>query len=146
MTAGSDQISALVNRMIEEIQNRRNIGLCDEIFSDAFVNHTPPPGISGDRDGMRRLFSMVHIGFPDGRITVEDQVSGNGKVWTRKTFSGTHAGVFAGVAPTGRVMTYRVVDVLAVRDGKITEHWSVLDRLELFRQLGLIQDRTATHG
>jgi predicted ester cyclase len=125
--------------MIEEIQNGKNIGLCDELFSPAFVNHTPPPGISADRDGMRQLFSMVHAGFPDGRISVEDQAAANGRVWTRKAFAGTHTGFFAGVAPTGNVVTYRVIDILAVQDGQITEHWAVVDRLDLYRQLGLVQ-------
>ena len=105
-----EQSAALVNRMIEEIQNRKNLDLCDELFSDAFVNHTPPQGISPDRQGMRRLFSMTHAGFPDGRISVR---------------------------------CFRSVDILAVQDDKITEHWSVLDRLDLFRQLGLIEMRPA---
>jgi predicted ester cyclase len=139
MTA--EQSKDLVNRMIEEIQNKKNIDLCDELFSDAFVNHTPPKGIAADRNGMRQLFSTVHAGFPDGRISIEDQVCGSGRVWTRKTFAGTHTGVFAGVGPTGKVVTYRVIDILAVHGGKITEHWHVVDRLDLFQQLGLATAR-----
>jgi predicted ester cyclase len=134
-----EQSRDLVNRMIEGIQNNKNIALCDELLSDVFVNHTPPQGIADDREGMRRLFPMMHAGFPDGRISIEDQVAESGRVWTRKTFTGTHTGVFAGVAPTGKVVTYQVIDILAVQNGKITEHWSVLDRLDLFLQLGLIQ-------
>ncbi len=82
---------------------------------------------------------MTHAGFPDGRIAVEDHVAAAGRVWTRKTFTGTHTGAFAGAAPTGKVVTYRVVDILAVKDGRLAEHWSVVDRLDLFRQLGLVQ-------
>lgn len=129
---------ALVNRMIEEIQNEKNLDLCDELFAKDFINHTPPRGMSNDREGMRRLFAMTHAAFPDGRIVVDDQIAESGRVWTRKTFKGTHMGVFASAAPTGRIVTYQVIDILAVRDGKMTEHWSVLDRLDLFRQLGLV--------
>lgn len=135
------QGKALVNRMIEEIQNRKRIDLCDELFSADFVNHTPPQGISADREGMRELFARVHAGFPDGRVVVEDQAAADGRVWTRKTFTGTHTGVFAGVAPTGKVMTYSVIDILVVRDGKLAEHWAVVDRLDLLQQLGLVQRR-----
>lgn len=46
-----DQSREIVNRMIEGIQNKKNIALCDELFSDDIVNHTPPPGISADREG-----------------------------------------------------------------------------------------------
>ncbi len=134
----SDQLTIdLVNRMIEEIQNNKKIELVDEIFAVSFVNHSPPPNVSGDRAGMRHLFAMVHTGCPDGRIVVKDQISDGHKVWTRKIFTGTHTGDFAGVGPTGKVITYEVVDILAVEKGKITEHWSVVDRFELFQQLGL---------
>jgi steroid delta-isomerase-like uncharacterized protein len=129
----------LVNRVIEEMQNRKNLDLCEQLFAEAFVNHTPPQGIAADRNGMRQLFALVHAGFPDGRVTIHDQVAAGAKVWTRKTFAGTHTGVFAGVAPTGKVVRYEVIDILAVQDGKITEHWNVVDRLDLYRQLGLVR-------
>jgi steroid delta-isomerase-like uncharacterized protein len=133
----TDPATRLVNLMIEEIQNNQRLERCDELFAEDFVDHTPAPGAPSGRDGMREIFARTHIGFPDGRITVEDQISDGHRVWTRKVFTGTHTGDFAGLAPTGRVITYRVMDVLAVRDGKLTEHWSVVDRLDVRRQLGL---------
>jgi predicted ester cyclase len=129
----------LVNRMVEEIQNKKRIELCDELFSADFVNHTPPPGIPADRAGMRELFARLHAAFPDGRVTVLDQAAESDRVWTRKAFKGTHTGTFAGVAPTGKTVTYEVIDILAVRDGKLAEHWAVVDRLDLSLQLGLVR-------
>jgi steroid delta-isomerase-like uncharacterized protein len=129
----------VVNRMIEEIQNNKKLDLVDELFSETFTNHTPASNTPGNRDGMRQLFAMVHKAFPDGRITVHDQTSDGKKVWTRKSFRGTHTGDFGNVAPSGKVITYQIIDVLAVEDGKITAHWSVLDRLDLYRQLGLVK-------
>jgi predicted ester cyclase len=135
----ADESRALVNLMIDEIQNKKNIELCEALFSDTFVNHTPVAGISNDRGGMRQLFSRMHVGFPDGHVAVDDQIAGGGKVWTRKTFRGTHTGVFAGVAPTGKMISYQVADILVVQAGKITGHWSVVDRLDLAEQLGLVR-------
>jgi len=129
----------LVNRMIEEIQNRRNIDLVDEIFAPDFVNHTPSPGGSGDRAGMREIFATAHTAFPDGVVVVEHQVASGDKVWTWKSFSGTHTGPLRGLAPTGNKVTYQVVDILRVQDGKITDHWGLVDRLPLMRQLGLVK-------
>jgi steroid delta-isomerase-like uncharacterized protein len=129
----------LVNRMIEEIQNNKHIELCDELFSENFINHTPPPGIASNRDGMRQLFSMMHTAFPDGHISIADQISDGSKVWTRKTFSGTHTGAFRNIPPTGKTITYEVVDILTIENGKMTQHWSVVDRLNLFQQLGAIK-------
>jgi predicted ester cyclase len=133
----SDANRALVNLMIEQIQNRKNIGLVDELFSEDFLNHTLLPGIASDRNGMRALFSMFHTAFPDGVVTVEDQISSDDKVWTRKFFSGTHTGPFRSIAPTGNRVTYTVVDILGIRCGKMVDHWSLIDRLPFLQQLGL---------
>ena len=88
---------------------------------------------------MRQLFSMTHTAFPDGRILIEDQISDGDRVWTRKLFTGTHTGLFGSISPTGNTITYRVMDILTVKDEKMTEHWSVVDRLDLFQQLGVIK-------
>jgi predicted ester cyclase len=133
-----DKSRDLVNLMIEEIQNKGNIDLVDEIFSEDFVNHHPPANISNDRNGMRQLFSMIYAAFPDGRITIGDQISDGKKVWTRKSFRGTHTGNFGSIQPSGKVITYQVIDILGIEGGKITEHWSVLDRYSLLQQLGVI--------
>jgi predicted ester cyclase len=135
----SDPNSNLVNLMIEEIQNRKNIDLVDEIFAESFLNHTPLRGISSDRSGMRQLFLMTYIAFPDGAISVEDQISNENKVWTRKSFSGTHTGPLGSMAATGKKVIYKVVDILTIRDGKIIEHWSLVDQLSLLRQIGVIK-------
>jgi predicted ester cyclase len=134
----SDANRDLVNRMIEEIQNRKNIELVDEIFSENFLNHSPLRGLPNDRGGMRQMFSMIHVAFPDGVVTVEDQVSSDNKVWTRKTFSGTHTGSLRGTAPTGNKVTYEVFDILKMQDGKIVEHWGLGDQLSLLRQIKAI--------
>jgi predicted ester cyclase len=49
---------------------------------------------------------------------------------------GTHRGGFLGVAPTGRKIQFETVDVMRVRNGKITEHWGVANLFSLMQQLG----------
>jgi predicted ester cyclase len=51
-----------------------------------------------------------------------------------KTYHGTHRGDFMGTAPTGR--SFDAMDIMRVRDGKITDHWGVSDAASLMRQLG----------
>jgi predicted ester cyclase len=135
----SDANSDLVNLMIEEIQNKKNIELIDELFSVNFLNHTPLHGLSSDRSGMRQLLSMTYVAFPDGVVSVEDQISSQGKVWTRKSFSGTHTGPLRGIAATGSKVTYGVFDILKIQGGKIVEHWGLADQLSLLRQTGVIK-------
>ena len=44
------------------------------------------------------------------------------QVVTKKTFRGTHIGDFAGIPRTGKEVTLQYVDIMRVRDGRITEH------------------------
>jgi predicted ester cyclase len=43
-----------------------------------------------------------------------------------------------GIAATGRTIHFETVDVMRVRDGKITEHWGVGNLFSLAQQLGLL--------
>ena len=40
------------------------------------------------------------------------------------------------MAPTGRKIQFETVDVMRVRNGKITEHWGVANLFSLMQQLG----------
>lgn len=57
-------------------------------------------------------------------------------VATLKTFSGTHKGELMGVPPTGKHVAFDVSDILRLRDGKVVEHWNVVDIAGLMQQLG----------
>jgi predicted ester cyclase len=61
-------------------------------------------------------------------------------VITRKTFTGTNEREFMGVPATGRRVSLQYVDIMRVRDGRIINHWNVLDQLSWMIQLGLIPD------
>ena len=55
---------------------------------------------------------------------------------TYKTYHGTHEGALLGVAPTHRKIQFESVDVMRVRNGKITDHWGVGNLLSLMQQIG----------
>jgi steroid delta-isomerase-like uncharacterized protein len=134
----TEQDKALVRRLVIEAQQNGNLDLVDEILAPDFVDHTPLPGLPPTRDGVKVLFSAFHTGFPDLRVDILDQISEAGTVATRKRFSGTHNGEFLGVPASGRSVELEVIDILRVRDGRITDHWVSADRLSLLTQLGAI--------
>jgi predicted ester cyclase len=70
---------------------------------------------------------------------VEHVVAEGDLVATYKTFIGTHEGELLGVPPTGRRVTIRVMDCVRYRDGKLTEHWNIVDVAGLMAQLGVDQ-------
>jgi steroid delta-isomerase-like uncharacterized protein len=136
MTAETNK--ATIRRIVEEIQNGDNLALIDELLAPNFVNHTPAPGLSPDREGIKHLLSMFRAAFPDGVMTIEDMIAEGDKVATRKTYRGTHQGQFLGIPPTGRHVSVGLIDMMRLVDGKVVEHWNVGDDLSLLQQLGLL--------
>jgi predicted ester cyclase len=57
-------------------------------------------------------------------------------VVARLTWTGTHRGELAGVAPTGRSVAYVGVGLFTVSGSLITRAWIVGDTQELWRALG----------
>jgi steroid delta-isomerase-like uncharacterized protein len=122
---------ALVRRFVDEAQTRHNLAAVDEFMAADFVDHSAPPGLPCDREGVKMQFSMFFAALPDLQAIIHDQVADDDKVVTRKTLRGTHLGPWMGIPPTGKVLDIEVIDVLRLRDGKITDHWNLVDRLGL---------------
>jgi len=129
---------ALIRRFVDEVQSGGNIDLVDEICSPEFVNHSAPPGIPADREGIKIITAMFRRAFPDSYFTVEDMVAEGDKVATRKTFHGTHGGEFMGIPPSGRSVSMGPIDIVRISDGRVVEHWSMGDTLGMMQQLGVI--------
>jgi predicted ester cyclase len=131
-----EQNKALVRRIVEELQNRDNWALLDELVDPAFVNWAAPPGIAPDRTGIIALSREFGAAFPDGAMTIEEMVAEGDLVVTRKTFRGTHQASFMGIAATGRRVAISLIDWVRVAEGRAIEHWNVADMMSLLQQLG----------
>jgi predicted SnoaL-like aldol condensation-catalyzing enzyme len=134
----AEENKALVRRFVDEVQSGGNIDLIDEICSPAFVNHSAPPELPADREGIKIVTNMFRGAFPDSYFTVEDMIAEGDKVATRKTFHGTHEGEFMGIPPTGRGVSMGLIDIVRISEGQVVEHWSVGDNLGMMQQLGVI--------
>ena len=132
----SEAAKAVIRRNTEEVQGGGNFEVFEELFADDFLDHTPQPGRTPDKDGARQLYKILRAAFPDFHADIHWQLADGDRVTTYKTYHGTHRGEFFGVAPTGRKIQFETVDVMRVRDGKITEHWGVANLFSLMQQLG----------
>ena len=134
----TDAAKAVVRRNTEEVQSRGKFDVFEELFADGFVDHTPQPGMTPNKDGVRDLYHRLRAAFPDFRADIHWQAADGELVTTYKTYHGTHQGMFLGVAPTGRKIHFETVDVMRVRNGKITDHWGVANLFSLMQQLGAL--------
>jgi predicted ester cyclase len=107
------------------------------------VDHSRPPGVPEGPEGVRLQFDLFRGAFAGFRAEILDQVAEGDLVVTRKVFHGVHEGEFLGIPPTGRAVEIAVIDIVRIADGRIAEHWNVVDRLGLLGQLGALPQSAA---
>jgi predicted ester cyclase len=114
-----------------------------EIFTPDYVMHQHHHGAAGGTGGlglkeMRAFAHEFRTGFPDFHDTTDLQLAEGDLVATYFTSSGTHTGLFQGVAPTGRKLSWTGIVIDRVQDDRIVESWGNWDMMGLLQQLGAI--------
>jgi predicted ester cyclase len=112
--------------------------VADEIIAADFCNHSPVPGETPDRGGLKQSVREFHAGFSDLRFTTEDMVAEGTKVAIRGTFRGVHTGPFAGAPATGKEITMIWFVMLRIEGAKVTDRWANFDQLGFLTQLGAL--------
>jgi hypothetical protein len=126
----------IVRRFFDEVVSNGNLRVVDELCSPDYRVHATLSGPDAiDLDQTKELVRSFRSSFPDARITIEDIVAEGDLVAARMMEQGTHAGEFRGIPPTGRRVTYGSMTFLRIVDGKIVDHWGLLDLPSLLQQL-----------
>ena len=134
---GTD-LKTKLQRIPLEILNDGNLGLIDELFAPDYVTHTPARGMAPTRDGFKQFAQALRTAFPDLRYTLEDSIEAGDKVVTRVSASGTMRGDFAGMPATNKHATWTEIHILRAADGRVVEHWGLVDQLGMLVQLGVV--------
>jgi len=130
--------AATVRRMYELI-NAHDIGGFSEHLADNFVEHEVTPGLEPTKEGVKKFFLMQLAAFPDMRMAVEDILASGDKVVARVRYTGTNKGDFMGIPATGKNVDAQLIDIfLFDSNGRVHEHWGVMDQMAMMQQLGLI--------
>jgi len=128
----------MLERIPLEILNQGKYELIDEIYAPDFVEHYEQPGVPPTREGFKQFAMAYRAAFPDLHYTVEDAIEAGDKIVHRLTASGTMKGDFLGMPATGRRATWSEIHIGRVADGRLVEHWGLVDQLGLFVQLGIV--------
>ncbi len=132
-----EENKAIVRKMIEAI-NKQNLASLDELMAPDFVLHMHAQQMQGLK-GNKQVIEDEIKAFPDLHVAIEDIIAESDKVCVRLQETATHAGEYRGLAPTGNRLSYTVVAIWRIVDGKIVEGWIVYDQLDFLTQLGVIK-------
>jgi steroid delta-isomerase-like uncharacterized protein len=135
----SDENKDISRRADEELFNRGDLSIADELFASNFVYHDP---VSHEEwrgpESVKSYATMLRVAFPDLHQTIEEQIAEGDKVAYRWTARGTHQGEFMGIAPTGNRVEMTGISIARLIDGKIEEIWENYDALGMMQQLGIV--------
>ncbi len=138
--AMSEENKALARRYLEEVWDKGNVDLIDELFTTDFVRHGPP-AVEGEvrgPEGFKGLVSTYHAGLPDFRVTIDDMIAEGDRVVSRWMVRGTHQGELMGNAPTGNQVTFTGYLFDRIAGSKIEEEWVDYDTLHVMQEIGAV--------
>ena len=138
----ADNIAA--QEHLAENVNAGNIDAAVQSFAPDAVDHDPAPGQPAGREGFKAFFTELTAAFPDARIEPAHMVADEDDVAVAYTLTGTHEGEFQGIAPTGKKIEVRGLQIGRFENGQIVERWGSSDELGILQQLGV--EPTAKSG
>jgi steroid delta-isomerase-like uncharacterized protein len=138
-----EQNKAVVRRYYDEVLNQGHLSVLDDIAADDYVENDPFPGQGNGLADFKARVSTLLTAFSPCTFTIEDVVAEGDRVVVRWHSSGTHSGEFLGMPPTDREYTIAGIDIHRLADGRMVEHWHVVDQLSQLQQLGMIPSPAA---
>src|SRR5713226_2086960 len=137
----SDANKNVVRRLFEEVWNKVNLPVADELFADNYSHHdSSTPDFGRGPESEKKRATLYRTAFPDVRLTVEDIIAEGETVTARWSCKGTHKGDLSGIAPTGKQFTISGISVARFTNGKMIEGWVNWDALGLMQQLGIVAE------
>jgi len=137
----SEQNKAIVRRLFEELWNKGNLSVADQLFSPNYTHHDPStPDFGRGPESERKRATLYRAAFPDLQLTIEDIIAEGETVMARWSCRGTHKGDLSGIAPTGKQFSISGVSIARLTNGKMAEGWVNWDAQGLMQQLGVVPE------
>ena len=133
----STEANKVLARQVIATFNSSDIESLKEWFTQDFVWHFSST-TTMNKEQFLAFTHSIKQSFPDFVFTIEDIVAETDTVVLRFLATGTHQGVFQGLAPTQKRFSISGFGQYHLTHGQIDEGWELLDELGELRQLGIL--------
>ena len=141
----SEENKTVIRRSFEELWNKGNLSVADELFAPNYTHHDPStPDVGRGPESEKKRATLYRTAFPDLKLTIEDIIAEGETVMARWSCRGTHKGDLSGIAPTGKQFTISGVTIARLTNGKLAEGYVNWDALGLMQQLGVVPELANT--
>lgn len=143
VSAQADAVAVQANNakrlaeVVDVVFNRGDLAAADQYFLPTFIEHAGWPGHTADVAGFKAGLAAMRTSFPDLRMNIERTVAEGDLLVVHMTMSGSQLGEFMGAPASGKTFTIEVIDIVRMSDGRVAEHWGVMDAAAMAGQLGL---------
>ena len=137
----SEQNKTLVRRLFDELWNKGNLQVADELIAPTYLHHDDStPNLGKGPEGEKKRVNLYRTAFHDFRLSIEDLLAEGETVVARWSCRGVHKGELNGIAPTGKQFAITGITIARFSYGKIVEGFVNWDALGLMRQLGAVPE------
>jgi predicted ester cyclase len=110
------------------------------------ITHSPGGARTDDADALIQSWVAAHEGLSGLDHAVADVLVDGSMAAARVRVSGTPAGTFLGLAPTGARVDVELGLFVRVESGRIVEMWEIADTGLALRQLGVVGEQSLAPG
>ncbi|MBF0528857.1 MAG: ester cyclase [Deltaproteobacteria bacterium] len=127
----------VVGAFAESVFVKKDISAVEKYVRADYIQHNPL--VNQGANGFKEFFSTWFASVPDWHYTLKKIVAEGNEAWVYGTYTGTLKKDWLGIAASGQKYAFDAVDIFRIQDGKLAEHWDVMDIYGLFKQLGAIK-------
>jgi predicted ester cyclase len=137
MTAKNKQI---VSGFIETIWNQRQFDQIGNFLMADYVDNSLPPSLPANAEGLKLWIVATGNSFSHN-TTIQEMVAEDNKVMLKIDMALEHIGKWREIEPTGLTVHSIGYRYFRLENGKICEHWALIDGNAIENQL-----KEASHG
>lgn len=132
--------SILVQDFINQVWNNKAFEKLDKFLHADFKDYSLPPMLPKDKEGTKKWVINTGASFEHHTI-IEEQVTEGDKCMVKIKMNLKHIGTWRDIEPTGLDLQTTGYRYFKIKDGKIIEHWAMIDGQAIENQL-----KDAAHG
>jgi len=133
-----DEILALVKRRHVAWAAHDAVALA-ATHAEGGIAVSPLGGAQEGRAEIEGIYRRLFSAFPDIVLQQDELLIDGDRVVLVARLSGTHAGEFFGLAPTGRRMEFQAALLMTVADGLVVEERRIYDFTGVLVQVGVLK-------
>lgn len=135
----SEKDKILVRRFYEEVVNKAKIDDVEDFIAPEYVEIHDGKKYAAGVEGAKEHILGGHETYRDLHLTIEKQIAEGEWVVTCLTARGIHQGTWLGIKPTGKAVSFTVVNVDRVVDSRIVEHGGAANMLGPLLEIGAVR-------